>query len=506
VAIERTELTAQTLHGFKWSGLGAVLQAALQLIVLSSLAHLLTPHAFGLFGIALIFSTFAERIGKLGVGPAIVQLEHLEQTHIRIGFSLSLALGLLMFSLLWLFAPFFADFFDETELLAVLRAVALLFVIDSAGTVSENLLQRDLRFKELLVVNSLAYLFGNGIVAITCAWLGYGVWSLVAGSLAGRLIKVFILLRLSPQTPTLSFSFNHTKQLLRLGFGFTIGKVLNYAALQGDNFIVGRFLGAELLGIYTRAYQLMTLPAYYFGQVLEKVLFPAMAKRQSKRERLVYVYLMGIELVSCLALPIAVFLYVAAPELIYVILGPQWVEVIPVLKILSFAVFFRIAYKNGDTLVSAMGAVYRHALRQAVYTVLIIGGAWFASRWGLTGVAYAVLFAVFVNYTLMCLLSHKLLGFSWASFFRAHLPGIWLGVSLALILTPAMSWVRSLNSGDLIVFLLATTLSSLCCLAAPLFAPRLFRPVAASWLSNNISLTRFGRVGTLATWYLAKVA
>lgn len=488
-------LTKKTIKGFSWTGLSSILQAILQLVVLSSLARLLDPRDFGLFGIALIFSTFAERIGKLGVGPALVQLEEISEDHIRSGLSLSVLLGLLMFAIIWLISPLAADFFFEPQLLSLLKAVGLIFVVDSLGTVSESMLQREMRFKELLIINNSAYIVGNGVVSISLAAMGWGVWSLVLGSLVGRIFKVVILFREFSIVPIIKMRRSVVSSLLALGVGFTISKICNYTALVGDNFIVGRVLGASPLGLYSRAYQIMTLPATYVGQVMEKVLFPAFAKKQSNKDRLSFVYLLGIECIGLLALPMSVFCYISAKEIVDVLLGSKWTEAIAVLEILSLGMYFRTAYKNSDTLITGLGAVYQHSLRQFVYTVFVLVGAYLGSYWGLSGVSWAVLLAVFVNFVLMSHLGHKLLHLNVRPFLMSHLPGLWISFWLGIVLYLVTYLVRIYEMNAFICLSVQICVSAVVCLISAILARGIFRPTFFDWSLKYLNLPSFGRPG-----------
>lgn len=503
---ENESLSKLAVQGLKWSYLSIVLQAALQLGVISILARLLTPADFGLVGIALIFTNFVERVGFIGVGPALVQRKELHEDDESVAFSLSVWLGLLLLVALYLAAPAIADFFREPVLVPVLRVTSVTFLIESFATVPENLLQRDLRFRQLLVVTNSAYFFGNGLVAIGLALSGFGVWSLVIGTIAMRLLKASLLLRIAPQRFVLRLPLERTRSLLSMGFGFSLGRLLSYVALNGDNFIVGRLLGSASLGMYGRAYQLMTLPATYFGQVLEKVLFPTMSRKQEDREGLARLYLMGIEASALVGCTTSVMMYALAPEIIAVLFGPRWSEVVPTLQILSTGIAFRLCYKNSDTLIRALGAVYRHASRQWWYTVTVVGGAYLGSAYGLEGVACAVVFAVIVNYALLSELGLTLLAVKWSDFARAHLPALWVAGWVAVIVPPVLGELRTAGLHAFLILLSGSLLGSAVSVLAMRSMPLCIRPRIAERLLEILRPERFGGPGRLVRWILATAA
>ncbi len=212
-----------------------------------------------------------------------------------------------------------------------------------------------------------------------------------------------------------SLARREMRELLFFGGGFTLAHFLNYSANQGDYFVVGQIMGAEALGIYTRAYQLMMLPAKYFGQVLTVVLFPVMAKLQDKRQQLTKSYLAGIALVTLVSAPLGVLMVTTAPEIVKVLLGPKWSDTVIPFQILSLGVVARGSYKIDDALARALGVMYQRSVRDAIYAAAVVLGALIGLRWGLTGVAWGVLGAVVLNYILAMQMSMKLLECSWSA-------------------------------------------------------------------------------------------
>lgn len=497
-------LTTKTLQGFKWTYASLIIQGISQLIVLSILARILTPRDFGLVGIATLFTNFAERVGFLGVGPALVQRKVVTDTHIRVGTSLSIALGVLLFALLFFLAPAVATFFSEPELLTIFRVLSITFLIESFGATAENLLQRELRFDKLLLVQNISYLIGSAAVGITLAMMGFGPWSLVYSAIAFRLCKVGMLLRLYPLRLTRRFPRTETGELLRVGFGFSLGRLLTFAALNGDNFIVGRLLGTSALGMYGRAYQLMTLPATYIGQVLEKVLFPALSRKQDDHVQLRKIFLSGVEIAALVGLPTSIGMYFCAEEIILVLFGRHWIEVIPCLRILAFGVFFRLCYKNSDTLLRALGVVYHHAARQAIYTLVVVVGVSIGCSYGLTGVAFAVTGAVAVNYLVMAHLTLKLINIPWSRFAVAHAAGVWVSTWVVLGLAPLSIALRTTGLHPLGNLILDVAAAAVCFAIGIITLPPVARPEVFKWIwtLSERALGRFPSASYLVRRFL----
>ena len=481
-----TKLTHSTLSGFFWMSLGSGAQAILQLVVLMILARLLTPSDFGVVAVALVVLGFSIIFSQLGVGPAIVQRKVLELEHLRMAFTLSLLFGLIITALVWLSAPEISGFFRISELTPVIRAMSFMFLLQSISVVSESLLQRELKFRILAAIDVITFAVGFGGVGIMFALMNYGVWSLVAAYLAQALLKTLILLYKQPHPKLPIIHKQAFLELMNFGGGFTLARIGNYLAGQGDNLVVGRYLSAEALGIYGRSYQLMSVPASLFGQIVDKVLFPAMAKVQQDPKRLEKAFRRGVALIALMILPTSAVLYFLAPELVYVMLGPDWDGVVLPFQIFSIGMLFRTSYKLSDSISRATGAVYRRAWRQAVYALLVIGGAYYGQRWGLAGVACGVLGAITINFLLMAELSLTLAKMKWRSFIAAH----GAAVLLTTIITPEIWWIanllRELQFSAVELLFLAILIILLSVLFLALLMPKLILGKDGLWMIQTL--------------------
>jgi PST family polysaccharide transporter len=425
---ENQGLTSHALSGMFWTAWGSGASAALRIVVLIALARLLSPADFGVVGAGLVVITLSTTVSQLGLGPALVQRPTLATDHIQTAFVASAVLGLGLAGLLWITAPVLAGFFHMAGLEGVLRWLSVLFPLRGVGTVAENLLQRELRFRFLANAEVLTYGLGYGLLGILLAWLGWGMWSLVAAQLAQTILYAAALLAVRPPRLRPAPTWTAFRDLLSFGGGFTVARLANLVADQGDNLVVGRTLGAEPLGLYTRAFQLMSVPATLFGNILDRVLFPTMARCQHDLTRLAAAYHRGCAAVALAMLPVSLVVLVLAPEIVVVAFGPRWLGVIPPLQIFAVGLMFRTSYRMSDSLARATGAVYRRAWRQILFAALVVGCAWVGSRWGITGVAWGVLASHIANFLFMAHLSVRVTHSRWREFIVPHLPAIALGL------------------------------------------------------------------------------
>jgi len=484
----RSSFFQRTIAGVVWAGIGTTGQTFVQFAVLVVLARLLTPEDFGIVAAAMVVVGLSGIFSLLGVGPAIVQRSSLERRYIQTAFSITLLLGAFFYVLVFLAAPLVESFFRMEGLARVLRIAALTFPIRGLGVVAESLAQRRLRFRFLSTVSMLSFVFGYALFGIGFAMLGFGPYALVAAYLAQAVVYTLLLLFARSHSLIPGFESRAFKELMYFGGGYTADLLGNYTALQGDNLVVGRILGATALGNYGRAYQMMMLPVKLVGGVLDRVLFPTMAGFQDKRSRLQSTYRRGTVAVALTMLPTSVFAAIFAPELVDLALGKQWREVVAPLQILSVGLLFRTGYKVGDSLTRATGAVYRRAWRQWMYSAAVVGFSVLGSAWGIKGVAWGVTAAIIANYILVAALCRQLTGLSWNSFVVAHMPGVSLGATWAAL---ALLLKRLLPASASSITVLSIAILTLVAVTGVLWhvLPQVFLGKDGQWFTDKYRAT-----------------
>ena len=497
-------LAARTVSGFKWAVFTAGGQAVLSLAIAMVLSRLLEPEDFGQFAIALIFLNLAGTAGRQSFGPALIQRFELTERHVATGFTVSLAIGALLAAALYWLAPLVGSLAGEPQVAPILRVLALAAFLAGPGVVSEHLLRRDLRFRQLMGAAILSQAIGNGLVAIAMAMLGFEVWALVWAVIARQAVFTLVVIACRPP-PGLLFARRETGELLRTGTGFSFIAFFNVISEQGVHFVVGRTLGAASLGFYTRAFRLALVPAS-LSPALGNVLLPAMARRQYRTERLETVHLNGVEMLLLAAVPASLAIAVIAPEVVAIVLGPQWDAAVPALQILALTGAAPTCNALHVSAIRAIGAVYRETWRRALFFVLLIAGTWLGSRWGLAGVAAAVAGAGIVLHLLLTHLALSLLRLSWRPLLARHLPGLWA----ALWATPAVwltaGFLRETPLPVLAILPLALAAWAATAAAAIYWAPPFARPAFPHWGLTRLPLTEMGRTGRWLEAVLAHLA
>lgn len=322
---------------------------ALQLLItLAStmvLARLLRPSDFGLVAMAAVLFGVAHTINNLGLSLAVTQRENIEHEELSSLFWVSLAFTATIALVTVGLAPVVAWFFQEPILIAITACMALGIFVSGFVNIKIGILRREMRFGALStaeIIGSLAGAAGG----VGLAFLGFGVWALVAQQLIWLCVQTLIIWNLTdwkPSPPSHMADSKPLRELLTYGGQTTLVRLLNEFAEQLDRILVGRLAGASALGLYQMAHRWSSLPALQLIVPMKSVAVSSFSRLQKDVDRYRAHARLLFSAVLSLALPALAFLAVDAPQVIRILLGPQWTEVVPLFRILAGAAFMGCA-------------------------------------------------------------------------------------------------------------------------------------------------------------------
>ncbi len=400
-----TGLTARAVRGFAWAFTGSVGQAVLQIAATVVLARLLTPEQFGSVAAALLVVGLAQLLTQLGVSAALVQRHTLTDDDVSAAFGFSVLVSCVFAAVLAAGAPVLSPLVGLPADSGLLPLLAPALVLAGVAAVPAGLLQRQLRFRPLAVVDLVAAGPAMIGVSIGLALAGFGPYALAWAEIVAALVTAVGYLALAkpalrPLPPAAAWAC--LRPMLGFGSGYSLTQLGNWAAQNADNFVVANVLGTGPLGVYARAYNLLSEPAAVIGGAADKVLFPAMARVRDDGDRLRAAYVRSASLIALVTVPAAVLLFVFAPEVVRVLLGARWGAVVLPLQVFALVLLPRTTYKISTSLTRATGAVYRAAWRQWLYTVEVVVlcsvGAHVA---GVDGVAVGAALAIMAHFLVM---------------------------------------------------------------------------------------------------------
>ena len=340
-------------RGVLWVLLAAVGSRLASLAALVFLARLLAPSDFGLLAFALVYITYAETVADLGAGMALIYWPSRREDAAQVAFALNVGTGLLCFAITEAIAPAVAAFFGNPEGTAILRVLALTFPIKALGNTHDALCQKDLRFRAR-IVPELGLAVAKGLVSVTLAVAGVGVWSLVWGQLAGTVLWTALLWRAVSWRPRRSWPSGLLGPMLEYGRGIVAVNVLAAVVHHVDLVIVGRMLGATALGLYHIAGKVPEMTITMAMWAVSRVLFPALARAHSEGRATSGPYLAALQYSSLITMPAAVVLVALAEPIVLVLFGPRWIDAAPILRALAvYAGLRSLGTQAGDVLKAA---------------------------------------------------------------------------------------------------------------------------------------------------------
>jgi PST family polysaccharide transporter len=407
----RQNITAKAVGSLKWSALMEIVSRTAQPIIFVILARLLTPEDFGVMATAMIAISFSQMFWDAGLSKAFMQTKTAPEEAAHVVFWTNVCLGLLIYLLLFLAAPAIALFFKSPASGPVLRVLGIQIIIASLTSVQQALFVRDLDFRGLFWIKLLTA-FVPGLFSIPLAFYDYGVWALVAGSLVGQMINLYLLWKKSHWRPQFRYDWVLARSLLSFGFWVMLESFGAWLIVWGDNLIVGRFLGVHDLGVYRTGWNLVTI---IFGLVLNPflpVLYPTFSRLQDDLPALKNTFHRVNRVVFALALPMGTGLLLVGPEVASVLFGEKWQGLGFVLGVLGF--MHGIAWLVGINaeLYRAMGRPDMNTKLMYAQLLYYLPAYYFAAQYGLETFTITRLAVAVVATPIHIYLCVKILGVS----------------------------------------------------------------------------------------------
>jgi len=414
-------LGKRAISGFAWTGLSQTVIQMIQFGVTIALARLLFPEDFGLVGMAAVFTEAIGMLSGLAFAPAIVQRKELREEHLCTGFWAGVITGLILFLAAVVSAGPLADFYGRDIIAHIVILSSVGFLTGPVGSVHRALLTRDLEFRKL-TLSEIGATVASALVSILLALFGFGPYSLVLGALAGTAVSSVILWFLHPWKPGLLFERRAFRELFTYSKSVLGNDLVNYLGANVDYLLVGRFLGAHVLGVYTLAYRLVTIPLQKISGVITKVTFPTFSILQDDDRRLQEAYIKTVRLLALIAVPALALLGTTAPDLITVVFGEKWLEAVVAVRVLIFVGMLKSVGTLVGSVVLAKGRPDLEFKWNLALLPLLGIGIYFSLPYGIKGVSFAYLIIYSAFFPVVMRLTNSTIGLSDLRYYRAYIP------------------------------------------------------------------------------------
>jgi PST family polysaccharide transporter len=376
----------KAVSGIYWNGLAQFAQELIGLLTTLILARLLSPDAFGLLGMVIVFLGFIAIFQNLGLGPSIVQDGEISQEQLSSIFWLNSILSIILVLLTIISAPLVSSFYNEPSATSIMIVLALNFPLSALAVVPDAMLKKHMMFKKLGIIQNIATVLGS-VVGIITAFMGFGVWALVWQGLIRNFARTILQWIVMPWSPTWNLSYHKIKRHLYFGINLQVGSLLNYCARNVDDLLIGKVIGSSTLGVYQMAYSLMLWPLQKVSRVVGEVMFPALSTIQGNKEHVKRVFLRVTGYIAFITFPMVLGILVIAPSVVYALLGERWVGVIPIFKVLCILGLTQSIATNTGWIFLSQGRTDIRLRLQIAFSTLFIISFFIGIRWGAIGVA-----------------------------------------------------------------------------------------------------------------------
>ena len=387
-----TTMTAQGVH------------TGLQIAGMVVLARLLTPDDYGLIGMVTVVTGFAAMFKDAGLSMATIQKDRITRDQITTLFWINVFISGVLGLCVMAGSPLVAWFYGRPELTAVTAVLSLSFIISGLTLQHQALLRRHMYFGTLATIQIAAQVLTLG-VTIVLALLGWRYWALIVGSVVTTLASVLLTFVFCPWVPGRWKKGTGVRGMLMFGGHMTGFEFVSYLARNMDNILIGKFIGADALGLYGRAYRLFMMPIIEIRRPLTNVAEPVLSTLKNQTSRYVKYYQHILNLLATLMIPLTLYCMLEAEFLIRLLLGSQWMGAVPVFQILAITGLIQpLAGTQGLVLLS-IGFSKRYFYWGMINAILWCTSFVAGLPYGIEGVAtaYAIVnYAVFIPSLFFC--------------------------------------------------------------------------------------------------------
>jgi teichuronic acid exporter len=453
-----------------WSSIDRFSEQVLRFVFSIFLARLLLPSDFGLIGIAYLISEVARIFMQSGFGSALINKQNVKEIDICSVFYTNIFLSVLIYVVIFIFAPLIGDFYKNIQLVSIIRVLSLSLIVNSIGTIQTVLMTKNIDFKRQAYVSVPTTLLSGG-VGVYFACINWGVWALVVQSLLRTTIYTVLMWVFHKWRPRAIFSFKAVFKLFQYSSGLLIGDVANVVFLNIYTILIGKFYSFEKLGYFSRAQQTIDLPVNSLWAILGRVSFPLLSTIKNNKNKYLDVVRRSIRELSAVYFP-ALFISMAlAGDAFTLIFGKQWEDSIGLYQLLCFAAIIYPNEKIYHTSIIALGNSSVPAILKVVKYSSVLLCIWLTHKNGLMVMLKYNIVVQYFNYFITMIYIKKRLQYSFWSQITDVLPAalasmlcclslfviknIFIGISfpllfgkivLSVLLYVLFAWVFRINS------------------------------------------------------------
>lgn len=414
-------LKQKAAKGILWSTVERFSVQGVQFVIMIVMARLLTPYDYGIIGMLAIFIAVAQSLIDSGFSQALIRKQDRTDVDNNTVFYFNIVVSALLYLVLYVSAPFVADFYDTPQLCPVMRVVCLGIVFNSFAVVQRALLTIRIDFKTQAKA-ALTAAATSGIVGIVMAWHGFGVWSLVVQQLLNLGVNTGLLWLLSNWRPRLVYSWRSFHELFAFGSKLLASGLLDTVYRNIYPIVIGKLFSASSLGHYTRAHQFSEFPSSNVTGIIQRVTYPVLCEIQNDDVRLANIYRKFLKLSAFAIFPLMAGLAAVAGPFVNIMLGSQWGFCGQLLQVICFSMMWYPVHSINLNLLQVKGRSDLFLRLEVIKKILGVAVLCVTAPFGLMVMCYGQIFSSLVSLVINTYYTGKLINVGFVRQMRDLLP------------------------------------------------------------------------------------
>ena len=384
-------LKQKAVRGVLWSTVERFSVQGVQFLIMIVMARLLTPHDYGIIGMLALFLAVSQSLIDSGFSQALIRKRDRTEVDNCTVFYFNIVVSTLLYVILYVSAPFVADFYDTPQLCPVMRVVCLGIMFNSLAVVQRALFTINVDFKTQAKA-ALTASVTSGVVGVAMAYHGFGVWSLVTQQLLNLGINTGLLWLLSKWRPQFVYSWQSFHELFSFGSKLLASGLLDTIYRNIYPIVIGKLFSASSLGHYTRAHQFSEFPSSNLTGIIQRVTYPVLCEIQDDDERLSNIYRRFLKLSAFVIFPLMIGLSSVAQPFVNIILGPQWGFCGQLLQIICFSMMWYPIHSINLNLLQVKGRSDLFLRLEIIKKILGVSVLCITAPFGLVVMCYGQIF------------------------------------------------------------------------------------------------------------------
>ena len=414
-------LKQKAAKGILWSTVERFSVQGVQFVIMIVMARLLTPYDYGIIGMLAIFIAVAQSLIDSGFSQALIRKQGRTDVDNNTVFYFNIVVSALLYLILYVSAPFVADFYDTPQLCPVMRVVCLGIFFNSFAVVQRALLTIRIDFKTQAKAALTAAAI-SGIVGIVMAWHGFGVWSLVVQQLLNLGVNTGLLWLLSKWRPRLVYSWRSFHELFAFGSKLLASGLLDTVYRNIYPIVIGKLFSASSLGHYTRAHQFSEFPSSNVTGIIQRVTYPVLCEIQNDDVRLANIYRKFLKLSAFVIFPLMAGLAAVAEPFVNIMLGSQWGFCGQLLQVICFSMMWYPVHSINLNLLQVKGRSDLFLRLEVIKKILGVAVLCVTAPFGLMVMCYGQIFSSLVSLVINTYYTGKLINVGFVRQMRDLLP------------------------------------------------------------------------------------